>query len=133
VELLAVVLGAYDASRRDWCIRQAGEPGAETTLAERWLGAQRLAAQEPPAEAAAGTSSCIRQALFWQAPLRAEDLTVWMVQALGRPVFPLATYNLESSVLARQALSWRQAEMQPVGMGFPYRGSAPPPPDHCHF
>lgn len=132
MELLAVVLEAFEVSRRDWCIRQAGEPGAEATLAERWLGAQRLAAQEPPTEAVAGTSSCIRQALFWQAPLRAEELTVWAVQALERPVFPLATYNLEASVLARQALSWRQAEMQSVGMGFPYRGTAPPPPHHRH-
>lgn len=56
-ELLAVVLGAIEEPQRYLCIRQAGEAGAEAALAERWVGAQRLAAQEPPAGAAAGTTS----------------------------------------------------------------------------
>ena len=56
VELIALVLVAFEKSQRYLCIRQAVEPGAEAALAERWVGVQRLAAQERPTGAVAGTT-----------------------------------------------------------------------------
>jgi hypothetical protein len=52
---VALALGIIEKVQRCLCIRQGGEAGA-AALAEPWVGA-RLAAQELPAAAAAGTTT----------------------------------------------------------------------------
>ncbi|HMD83842.1 MAG TPA: hypothetical protein VKO18_03970 [Terriglobia bacterium] len=56
-EPLALASGAFEEPQRDWCIRQAGEPGAEATSAERPVGGQRPGAPGPSSWEGAGTTS----------------------------------------------------------------------------
>ena len=96
-ERLAAGVGPFGGLQRDLCIRPVGEAGAEAAPAVRWVGAQRLAAQEAASGAAAGTFSYIRRAPLWQGRPRAEDLAGWAGQDLGRPVGSSATYSPAST------------------------------------